>query len=71
MQRELVERQLGWGVDGVELLTGDETRARFPWVSEDVVQARFRGGDGLIEPRRIALGTARGLRAPASCSTAA
>ena len=59
-QRDLVERQRGWGVDGVELLTGDETRARFPWVSEDVVGARFRAGDGLIEPRRIALGLLEG-----------
>ena len=33
-QRGLVERQQGWGVDGVELLTGDETRGRLPWVSE-------------------------------------
>ena len=59
-QSDLVERQRGWGVDGVELLTGDETRARFPWVSEDVVGARFRAGDGLIEPRRIALGLLEG-----------
>jgi sarcosine oxidase subunit beta len=59
-QRELVERQQGWGVTGVELLTGDETRERFPWVAEDIVQARFRGDDGLIEPRRIALGLLEG-----------
>ena len=35
-QRELVERQRGWGVDGVELLTGDEARSRFAWVPDDV-----------------------------------
>ena len=38
-QRQLVERQRGWGVDGVELLTGDEARGRFAWVPDDVVQA--------------------------------
>jgi sarcosine oxidase subunit beta len=59
-QRDLVERQRGWGVDGVELLSGDETRTRFPWVPEDVVQARFRGRDGLIEPKRIAMGLLEG-----------
>jgi sarcosine oxidase subunit beta len=47
----------------VELLTGDETRERFPWVAEDIVQARFRGDDGLIEPRRIALGLLEGAGA--------
>ncbi len=49
-QRDLVERQLSWGVDGVELWSGDAARARFPWVSPDVIQARFRAGDGLLDP---------------------
>ena len=62
-QRLLVERQRAWGVDGVELLTGDEARERFPFVPDDVVQARFRGGDGLIEPRRIAMGLLEGSSA--------
>jgi D-hydroxyproline dehydrogenase subunit beta len=59
-QSDLVARQRAWGVDGVELLTGDETRARFPWVPDDVVQARFRQADGLIEPKRIAMGLLEG-----------
>jgi sarcosine oxidase subunit beta len=59
-QRELVERQRGWGVDGVELLSGDQTRERFPWVLPDVLQARFRQDDGLIEPKRIAMGLLEG-----------
>jgi sarcosine oxidase subunit beta len=59
-QRELVDRQRAWGVDGVELLTGDEARDRFPWVPADVIQARFRGDDGLIEPKRIAMGLLEG-----------
>jgi sarcosine oxidase subunit beta len=59
-QRELVERQRGWGVDGVELLSGDQTRDRFPWVPPDVLQARFRQDDGLIEPKRIAMGLLEG-----------
>ena len=59
-QLQLVERQRQWGVDGVELLTGDETRGRFPWVADDVLQARFRHHDGLIEPKRIAMGLLEG-----------
>jgi sarcosine oxidase subunit beta len=59
-QRELVERQRAWGVDGVELLSGDQTRERFPWVPPDVLQARFRQDDGLIEPKRIAMGLLEG-----------
>src|SRR3982750_2201558 len=30
-QRELVELQRGWGLDGDELLTGDKARSRFAW----------------------------------------
>ncbi len=41
-QRGLVDRQRSWGVDGVELLSGDAVRERFPWVSPHVIQARFR-----------------------------
>src|SRR4051812_42806947 len=59
-QRELVDRQRGWGVDGVELLSGDDARARWPWLGGDVVQARFRQDDGLIEPKRIAMGLLEG-----------
>ena len=62
VQRELVERQQGWGVDGVELLTGDETRARFPWVSEDVVQARFRWRRRADRAPEDRARSARGLR---------
>ncbi len=59
-QRELVARQRSWGVDGVELLGGDEARARFPWLSPDVIQARYREADGLIDPKRIAMGLLEG-----------
>jgi len=62
-QRDLVARQREWGVDGVELLSGDEARERFPWLPEDVVQARFRQNDGLIEPKRIAMGLLEGSNA--------
>jgi len=62
-QRELAGRQQEWGVDGIEVLSGDEARARWPWLSGDVVQARFRHDDGLIEPKRIAMGLLEGAGA--------
>jgi sarcosine oxidase subunit beta len=43
----------------VELLSGDEARRRFPYLAPDVVNARFRQGDGWLEPRRLALELAR------------
>src|SRR4029078_4081074 len=52
-QRELVERQHGWGVTDIELLDGDEVRRRFPYVAADVLQARFRAGDGCINTRVV------------------
>jgi sarcosine oxidase subunit beta len=59
-QRALVEAQRSWGVDGVEHLSGDAVRERFPWLSQEVVGARFRAGDGLIDPRALTMGLADG-----------
>jgi sarcosine oxidase, subunit beta len=57
-QRELVAKQHGFGLDDVELLDGDEVRRRFPHVGEAVRSARFRAGDGFIDPVRLAWGYA-------------
>src|SRR5690349_8325984 len=57
-QRDLVARQRSFGLDDVELLDGDEVRRRYPWIAEAVVQARFRAGDGFIDPVRLAWGYA-------------
>ena len=54
-QRELVAAQRQWGLSDVELLDGVEARRRFPYLAEDVINARFRQGDGWLEPRRLAL----------------
>ena len=63
-QRELVDEQRGWGLDDVELLDGDEVRRRFPYVSEDVVGARYRAGDGWLDVRRLLMGYVRASQAP-------
>ena len=57
-QRDLVARQRAFGLLDVELLDGDEVRRRYPWVAESVIQARFRAGDGFIDPVRLAWGYA-------------
>lgn len=63
-QRELVTMQHGWGQDDIELLDGDEVRYRFSYVAENVVQARFRQGDGFLDPKRITMGFAAGSGVP-------
>ena len=59
-QRELVARQHSWGLTDVEVLDGDEVRRRWPWVGEDVVQARWRAGDGFLDPKELTFGLAAG-----------
>jgi sarcosine oxidase, subunit beta len=59
-QRLLVEQQHRWGQSDIELLSGDEVRSRFPYVGPDVLQARFRAGDGFLDPRQLALGLIEG-----------
>jgi sarcosine oxidase, subunit beta len=68
-QRRLVERQRGWGVGDVELLDGDEARRAFPFVAPEVVQARFRAADGLLDPKAITMGlaAASGTEAVVGC----
>jgi sarcosine oxidase subunit beta len=58
-QRGWVAAMASWGVDDVELLNGDEARYRFPHLGPNVIQARFRAGDGWLDPKRLTLGYAR------------
>ena len=56
--RDLVALQASFGLRDVELLSGDEARARWPYLSPDVVQARYRAGDGFIDQVALAHGYA-------------
>jgi sarcosine oxidase, subunit beta len=56
--RRLVARQREWGLDDVELLSGDEARARWPWLSPDVRGARYRAADGWLDVKRLTIGYA-------------
>lgn len=62
--RRLVERQRGWGLTDVELLGGDEARARWPWLSPDVRGARYRAGDGWLDVKRLTAGYAAAASNP-------
>jgi sarcosine oxidase subunit beta len=57
-QRRLVERQRAWGVGDVDLLDGVEARRAFPFLAPEVVQARFRAADGLLDPKAVTIGLA-------------
>ena len=59
-QQAWVAAQHGWGLTDVELLSGDETRRRFPHVGPAVLQARFRQNDGWLDPRKLTMGLAAG-----------
>jgi sarcosine oxidase subunit beta len=58
-QRELVQAQRSWGLTDVELMDGEVARRRFPYLAPDIRNARYRAGDGWLEPRRLALEIAR------------
>ena len=57
-QQDLVRKQHTWGQSDVEHLDGDEVRRRFPYVSPAVLAARYRAGDGFLDPKGITLGFA-------------
>jgi sarcosine oxidase subunit beta len=57
-QRDLVRKQHTWGQSDIEHLDADEVRRRFPYVSPDVLAARYREGDGFLDPKEITLGFA-------------
>lgn len=63
--RRLVEAQRAWGLDDVELLSGDEARARWPWLSPDVMAARYRSADGWLDVKRLTAGFATAGSNPA------
>jgi sarcosine oxidase subunit beta len=58
-----VEKHHRLGVADSEFLTGDEARARFPWVSDTVVAATFRQRDGRLSSHEATQGFAKGSHA--------
>jgi sarcosine oxidase subunit beta len=54
-----VELQKSFGLDDVELLTGDECRARFPYIAPEITAATFRQRDGWLSAHELTYGYAR------------
>ena len=52
-QKQLVELQHSWGQTDIEMLTGAQIQRRFPYLSSEVVGARFRAGDGFVNPQAL------------------
>ncbi len=68
-QRRRVEAQRAWGVTDVELLDAREVRVRWPWLSERVISATYRAGDGWLDPKRLAIGYAAASGEPCVMGT--
>ena len=62
--RGLVELQHSWGQTDIEYVTGDEAHARWPYLSRDVIGARWRAGDGFLDPKALTMGLVAGSEAP-------
>lgn len=62
-QHDTAAHHRSLGIDGVELLDGDEARRRFPWLTPAVRQVRYRADDGVMNPKLLALGLLAGSRA--------
>jgi sarcosine oxidase subunit beta len=58
--QDAVKKHHSLGVTDSEFLSGDEVRARFPWVSETVVAATFRQRDGRLSSHEATQGFAKG-----------
>lgn len=56
--RARVELQKSFGLDDVELLTGAETRRRFPYIAPQVTAATFRQRDGWLSAHELTYGYA-------------
>ena len=63
----MLAAQRSWGLDDVEWLSGAEARKRFAYLSPSVRSARFRAGDGWLNPRRLAITLAERSGAAVIC----
>ena len=69
-QRALVDQLHRWGQPDVEILSGADARTRWPWVGQEVVQARWRAGDGFLDTKQLTFGLASGASAEVVTSCA-
>ena len=57
-QKALVASEHSWGLTDVEWMDGGDARERFPYLSPEVLGARYRAGDGWLDVRRLTMGYA-------------
>lgn len=69
--REIVKAQHQTGLTDVELLSGDEAQTHFPYLSPQVVAARYRAGDGWLSAHEMLYGFVKGSQAQFLLQTAA
>jgi glycine/D-amino acid oxidase-like deaminating enzyme len=74
-QRAIVKAQQSWGLADVDIMTGEEAVRWFPYLGPAVIQARFRAGDGLLDPKALTVGLAaaacaRGAAVAVGCEVA-
>ncbi len=67
-QRQLVARQHSWGQTDIQIIDADEARRMFPYLSPSVLQARYRAGDGYVDPRALTWGLLGASGAPVHTS---
>lgn len=70
-QRRLVELQHSWGQTDIEVLDGNEVRRRWPYVTPEVVQARWRPDDGFLDTKALTMGFVAGSAAQVMVGCAA
>lgn len=61
--KHLVELQHSWGQTDIEFLTADRLRTEFPYVTPNAVAARWRSGDGFLDPKILTMGLVAASRA--------
>ncbi len=69
--KAMVKAQHQSGLTDVELLDGAEARTRFPYISPQVIAARYRAGDGWLSVHELLYGFAKGSQAQFLLQTAA
>ncbi len=62
-QRKLVAHLHAWGQTDVETIDGDTARERWPWISPEIVQVRWRAGDGFLDTKKLTFGLVAGADA--------
>jgi len=61
--QDLVRRQHSWGQTDIEYIPGDAAQARWPYLSREVLGARWRAGDGFLDPKALSMGLVAGSKA--------